>query len=78
MVANSREYQKEYMRKYIKTKGGELYTCECGKAVKKYDKTRHNNTKYHIHNADKLHTEQTLSDIEQLRKEIEELKKKMA
>ena len=74
MVTNDKDYQREYMRKYVKAKGGELYTCSCSKQVKKFDKTRHNKTKYHIQNADKEHTK---SEIEALRLEMEELKKKL-
>ena len=74
MVTNDKDYQREYMRRYVKEKGGELYTCTCMKQVKKFDKTRHNKTKYHLQNADKEHTK---SEIEALRLEMEELKKKL-
>ena len=74
MVTNSREYQKLYMQKYIKEKGGELYKCECSKDVKKYDKARHNKTKYHLEHVNKIHTK---SDIEELKAELESIKKKL-
>lgn len=75
MVTNNKEYQRLYMQRYVKEKGGELYECSCSKHVKKFDKTRHNKTKYHIQNADKAHTK---SDIETLKMEVEELKKKLS
>ncbi len=74
MVTNDKEYQKLYMRRYVKEKGGELYTCTCMKQVKKFDKTRHNKTKYHIQNADKASNK---TDMETLKMEVEELKKKL-
>jgi predicted RNA-binding Zn-ribbon protein involved in translation (DUF1610 family) len=77
MPANSTEYQRLYMQNYTKTKGAVLYSCPCGKEVKRCDKTRHNKTHYHIKNADKEEPEKKASDIETLRKEIEELRKQL-
>lgn len=77
MPTNEKLYMRKYMANYTKTKGAELFNCQCGKDVKKCDRARHNKTKFHTNNVDKVKEERKASEIELLRQEIEALKKMM-
>ena len=53
MPANSKKYQREYMRKYIKN--SDYKNCSiCGKDYKSYNKDSHDKTQFHQRSVKKL------------------------
>ena len=84
MPSNSKDYQREYMKRYAsdKLKGGAVVTCDvCDKTYKKYCKSKHNATKYHQSFKDKSDSESEKSighnfstaDISKIKKFIDSL-----